>query len=392
MRITVSGVGVVSALGIGAADHLAALCSGRSGIVPSASLLATRHRLPVGELRLTNAQIGERLNIGNSQHLSRTALLGMAAVQEAIVDAGIQPEQSIGLISATSVGGMDLTEHFFTEFIRNTAAGRLRDVAMHDCAASTLAIARHCGITGYTTTISTACSSAANAIMAGARLIRHGVVDRVVVGGTDALSAFTLNGFMSLMILDQHPCRPFDATRAGLNLGEGAGYLVLQREEELTKDPYCYLTGYANRNDAFHQTASSQEGEGAFLAMADALRMGGISPDAVSYINVHGTGTPNNDLSEGRALCRLFGADVPPFSSTKGYTGHTLAAAGGIEAVFSALAIRNGMIFPNINFTQPIEELGLIPECILRNDKKITSVVTNSFGFGGNCASLLFTK
>ena len=223
-------------------------------------------------------------------------------------------------------------------------------------------------------------------------MLRHGVVDRVVVGGTDALSRFTLGGFKSLQILDDRPCRPFDATRAGLNLGEGAGYLVLQRDDTLSREPYGYLAGWANANDAFHQTASSENGEGAWRAMSGALERAGVAPGEVDYINVHGTGTPNNDLTEGRALRRLFGDRVPPFSSTKGFTGHTLAAAGGIEAVFSVVALHRGAIWPNPNFATPIEELGLRPECRLREGEALGYVLSNSFGFGGNCASLLFSK
>jgi 3-oxoacyl-[acyl-carrier-protein] synthase-1 len=286
---------------------------------------------------------------------------------------------------------MDLTEHFFESFMEDDTTGRLRDVRMHDCAASTEAIARHCGINGYRTTISTACSSAANAVIAGAKLLKHNIVDYVVVGGSDALSAFTLNGFKSLMILDQKPCRPFDATRAGLNLGEGAGYIVLQREQDVDSY-YCRLGGCSNRNDAHHQTASSSEGNGAFLAMSEALQMAGLAPEQVSYINAHGTGTGNNDASESAAFVRLFGDKMPPFSSTKGFTGHTLAAAGGVEAVFSVLAIKLGCRFPNLNFTTPIPEYGLIPVSTFEEGVEVDSVMTNSFGFGGNCSSLLFTR
>lgn len=391
MQIVVSGVGVVSALGVGVEAHLEAIRAGRSGISKEPSVLRTTHRLPVGELRLTNDALKERLGLPADQTVSRTALLGALAVREALADAGLQPHGRVGLVSATSVGGMDLTEHFFAPFMADDRSGRLRAVKMHDCAASTEWIAAQCGITGYRTTISTACSSAANALMTGARLIRHGVVDCCVVGGTDALSAFTLNGFKSLMILDSEPCRPFDEGRAGLNLGEGAGYLVLQRAEEV-ENPYCTLAGYANRNDAHHQTASSEQGNGAFLAMQEALQVAGVEPDAVSYVNVHGTGTANNDRSEGVAMRRLFGDRVPPFSSTKGFTGHTLAAAGGVEAVFSALMMRHGMIFPNLHFTTPIAELGLTPVQELREGVDLRCVVSNSFGFGGNCSSVVFTK
>lgn len=390
MKIAVSGIGVVSALGAGVGSNIEALQRSRSGIVDSPRLLATHLHVPVGEVPFSDDELAAMLGVG--AHVSRTALLGMLAAREALDMAGPAEGLRIGLVSATSVGGMDRTEDFYRAYLSDPAGGRLRDAAMHDCAASTRAIARYCGIDGFTTTVSTACSSAANAIMLGATLLRHGVVDRAVVGGTDALSRFTLGGFKSLQILDERPCRPFDAMRAGLNLGEGAGYLVLQREDTLRQAPCGYLTGWANANDAFHQTASSEHGEGAWRAMSGALERAGVAPDEVDYVNVHGTGTPNNDLTEGRALRRLFGDRVPPFSSTKGFTGHALAAAGGIEAVFSVAALRSGTIWPSLNFARPIDELGLRPECRVRTGMALRCVLSNSFGFGGNCASLLFSK
>ncbi len=391
MGIVVTGVGIVSALGIGVEQNLAAIREGRTGISSSPSILKTSHNIPVGELLLTNDELHNAANIPASEHLSRTALLGILAVREALANSAVDRSKRVGLVSSTSVGGMDLTEHFFEMFIDNENAGRLRDVRMHDCAASTEAIVKHCGINGYSTTISTACSSAANAVITGAKLLQHNIVDSVVVGGTDALSAFTINGFKSLMILDDKPCRPFDQTRAGLNLGEGAGYIVLQREEDV-ESYYCHLAGYANRNDAHHQTASSQEGNGAYLAMSAALEMAGLPLNSVDYINAHGTGTGNNDASESKAFIRLFGEAIPPFSSTKAFTGHTLAAAGGIEAVLSVLAISEGVIYPNLNYKEPIEEYGLIPISTFADHQEINAVLSNSFGFGGNCSSLLFTR
>lgn len=391
MGIVVTGVGIVSALGVGVEENFASLRKGTSGISASPSILKTTNNLPVGELRLTNEELHDRLGISRKEHLSRTALLGILAVREALANAGVDFSKRVGLVSSTSVGGMDLTEHFFEEYLEDSSKGRLRDVKMHDCAASTEAIVRHCGINGYSTTISTACSSAANAVIAGVKLLKHNIVDYVVVGGSDALSAFTLNGFKSLMILDERFCRPFDATRAGLNLGEGAGYLVLQREEEASSY-YCHLAGCANRNDAHHQTASSAEGNGAYLAMRDALEMANVAPESITYINAHGTGTGNNDASESAAFVRLFGDKVPPFSSTKGFTGHTLAAAGGVEAVFSVLAIKHGCRYANLNFTTPIAEYGLTPICVLEEGVEVDCVLSNSFGFGGNCSSLLFRR
>ena len=351
MSIAVCGIGIVSAIGIGAGETLESLRTGRSGI-GKPTLLGSAVDVPVGEVKRDNAALGEMLGIPEREHPSRTALLGMAAAAQAVADAAIP------------------------------------DVAGHDCADSTQRIARHCGIGGYTATVSTACSSAANAIVTGALLLGSGMADYVVAGGTDALCRFTLNGFNSLSVLDREPCRPFDATRAGLNLGEGAGYLVLTHERPGMRT-YCRLAGYANANDAHHQTASSQTGEGAYRAMAGALAQSGLR--RVDYINVHGTATPNNDLTEGTALRRLFGGQVPPFSSTKGYTGHALAAAGGIEAVLAVLAITHGLRYGNPGFAEPIPELGLHPVARTQ-EADVRSVLSNSFGFGGNCCSLIFAK
>lgn len=387
MRIAVTGIGIVSAVGSGVAQTLASLRAGRSGIVAEPSHFATRHRLPVGQVAQTDAELCEALGVVGLR--SRTALLGMMAAAEALTDAGGR-RRNTALVSATSVGGMDLTERFFEEFSFDDRRGRLRMAAHHDCADSTFAIARYCGVDGFVTTFSTACSSAANALMTGARLLRHGMADRVIAGGCDALCRFTINGFRSLQILDSSPCRPFDASREGLNLGEGAAYLVLERVEDAACTPYCLLVGYANANDAYHQTASSPDGEGDYLAMRGALEAAGCRPEEVDYVNVHGTGTPNNDLAEGIAMRRLFGKRMPLFSSTKGFTGHTLAAAGAVEAVFSALMLRHGEIYPNLRFMQPDPQTNLHP--VTRYERVPLSIIlSNSFGFGGNCASLLFT-
>ena len=303
MSIAVCGIGIVSAIGIGAGETLGNLRTGRSGI-GKPTLLGSAVDVPVGEVKRDNAALGELLGIPEREHPSRTALLGMAAAAQAVADAAIPAGARVALVSGTSVGGMDLTENFYRDFRTDKAKGRLRDVAGHDCADSTQRIARYCGIGGYTATVSTACSSAANAIVTGALLLGSGMADYVVAGGTDALCRFTLNGFNSLSVLDREPCRPFDATRAGLNLGEGAGYLVLTHERPGMRT-YCRLAGYANANDAYHQTASSQTGEGAYRAMAGALAQSGLR--CVDYINVHGTATPNNDLTEARGR-RTFGA------------------------------------------------------------------------------------
>lgn len=397
MKICITGIGCVSGIGLNVGEHLCSFRDGRDGLGP-VTLFPTQHEVPVSEVKQTNEAFKQRLGIPLSCELSRTALLGMIAAREAFSDAGLDEVTTdkplrIGLISSTSTGGMDLTESFYPSFREDSERnGRLRYVISHDAGDSTERIASFLGITGFRTTISTACSSAANAIMMGARMIRQGMLDVVIAGGTDALCKFTLNGFSSLMILDKRPCRPFDESRAGLNLGEGAGYLVLQSEATLAKTPYCLLSGYANANDAFHQTASSSEGQGAFLAMKGALDKAGLKAEEVDYINAHGTGTPNNDASESQAICRLFVDKIPSFSSTKVFTGHALGAAGGLEAVFSVLSLHKGILYPNLNFSSPIEETGLIPVTRYQEGIPLHFVLSNSFGFGGNNASLLFQQ
>ena len=412
MKIYVTGLGIVSGIGIGVSENIEALRQGKHGI-GKVTLFPTALDVPVSEVKHNNKELKQLLGISPQRTVSRTALLGMVAAKEALEDAGLnqrtsryaqQPSQHIqqppqqdsqqtqqdsqplriGFISATSVGGIDLSEHFYESFKENPKRGRLREVISHDCGASTELIASYLGINDFITTISTACSSAANAIMLGARMIKHGLLDAVVVGGTDALCRFTLNGFNSLMILDKAHCRPFD-------LGEGAGYLVLQPESSLRRTPYCELSGYANTNEAYHQTGSSPEGDGAFLSMSEAIASSGISPEEIDYINVHGTGTPGNDASEGMALRRIFGEHVPPFSSVKAFIGHTLGASEGIEAVYSVLSLYKGMIYPNLNFTDAMPETGLIPETTFREGIPVRHVLSNSFGFGGNDSSLLFS-
>lgn len=393
--VHIIGTGVISAIGNTGADNFQSLQQGRSGI-GRITLFDTTHReaLPVGEVKLTNTILAYRTKAKKTW--SRTALLGLHAAQEAIGHSGVRDLKSlrVGLISATTVGGMDRTENFFPAFLQDIMKGRLRDVADHACGRSTERIADALGIRGFVTTINTACSSSVNAIQYGARLIAANQLDVVVAGGTDALTRFTLNGFNSLMILDPAPCRPFDAGRKGLNLGEGAGFVVLASTslcaaEQLT--PLATVTGFANTNDAFHQTASSPEGRGSFAAMENALAMAKLTTTDIDYINLHGTGTLNNDLSEGTAVKRLFGSALPPLSSTKAYTGHTLGASGGIEAVFSVMALREQCVFPNLRFEVPMPELGMVPQQTFER-RAVRNVMSNSFGFGGNCSSIVLSN
>lgn len=389
MSIKICGIGVVSSLGMGCDRNLQSLVNERCGI-DRITQIDTSVDVPVGEVKKSNDELKEILGLSNRITVSRTALIGALAAKEAVEKARIPLNKRIGLVSSTTVGGMGLSEEFYKDFQLNPKQGRLRNIAGHDCATSTEFIADCCGINGFRTTISTACSSAANAVIMGAEMLDCNMLDYVVVGGVDALCRFTLNGFNSLMILDKGLCRPFDRDRNGLNLGEGAGYLVMTKDEMCT-DSYCFLKGYANANDAFHQTASSDSGEGAYLAMSEAMVMSGFKPEDIDYINLHGTGTGNNDLSELAALKRLFGEEIPACSSTKSFTGHTLAAAGGIEAVYSVMSIVNGVRYANLRFGNQIEG-GVTPVTNTETDVEVRNVLSNSFGFGGNCSALIFSK
>lgn len=388
-----TGIGIISAIGRNVPETLESLRNGKSGVGPI-RILETIHRghLPAAEIPLENDSLAELAGIESRVKQARTTLIGVVAALEAARMAGLTGgplHYRTGVVSASTVGGMDQTERYYRHYHKGPPYNHF--ILTHDCGDSTERIADRLGITDLVTTISTACSSSANAIMTAARLIRHGILDTVVAGGTDALSMFTLNGFNTLMILDKQPCRPFDRNRMGLNLGEGAAYLVLESEEAARgKDILASLAGYANANDAYHQTASSPEGTGPFLSMSGALAMSGAEPGDIGYINAHGTGTDNNDLTEGIAIERIFGDAVPPVSSTKPLTGHTLGAAGAVEAVFSVLALRHQLIFPNLNFREKMEELHFEPLTELRQVKGMNFVMSNSFGFGGNDSTLIF--
>ena len=388
-------MGIVSAIGDSVEENLQALLTSKSGLGISKHI-QTHHKnaIKIGEVGFTNTEIATQLQLSEDNNFTRTSLLGCLAAKEAIQNAGIKSisEYKTGLISATTVGGMDMTEKYWKQFASNPESQKY--ISSHHAGDSTEKIAASLGITDYVTTISTACSSAANAIMLGARLVKAGKLDRVVVGGTDALSKFTINGFKSLMILSETNCTPFDANRSGLNLGEAAAYLVLESDEVVAaqnKSVLAYVSGYGNANDAFHQTASSKTGEGAYLAMKKALEVAGLKSSEIDYVNAHGTATQNNDLSESIALQRIFKEKIPSFSSTKAFTGHTLAAAGAVEAVFSILALQKNSMFANLGFKTAMPETGLVPVTQLQK-KELKHVLSNSFGFGGNCSTLLFSK
>lgn len=391
MRIAITGIGIVSAIGCNCAETLQSLLEQRSGIGPMRYLHSVHTGYPVGEVKLSNDELRQRLGLGN-ETLPRTSLLGIMAAREAIA---MSQAPCDTFISGTTVGGMDLTEQNWDNYKQGKA---LDNIPLHEAGASTRAIMRHLHsplgeLEGSCYTPSTACSSALNAIMLGCDMLRTGKTKRAIVGGAESLSLFHFNGFRTLMIMDQQPCRPFDANRNGLNLGEGAGYLVIENEADAIARGakiLGYIGGYANACDAFHQTASSPEGEGAYLAMKNALLMSGLQPSEIDYVNAHGTATPNNDASESASLGRLWSHDqMPAISSTKAFTGHTTSASGGIEAAICVLAMNHSFIPANLHWTQPAE--GLITPVTQTLHRPVHHVLCNAFGFGGNDSSLLLS-
>ena len=391
-NIVITGEGIISAIGCDKASVLKSLMEGTSGIGEMKHLHSSHHELPVGEVDLSNDEMRRMLDISPSQLISRSSLMGLLAIRQALTDAGIQDKASrMMLVSGMTVGGMDLTEEHFKSF--ETSDEHLGCLRMHDCGSNTKLIAELTGCFDDCTTLSTACSSAANALILGANLIKSGQADVVVAGGTEALTRFHLNGFHTLMILDQERCRPFDDQRAGLNLGEGAAFVVLESEEHARQrgaDIHAWLSGYGNACDAFHQTASSENGEGAYLAMKEALEMAGLEPSQIDYVNAHGTGTPNNDLSESAALKRIFSGQMPKVSSTKSFTGHTTSASGSIETVICLLAMQHHFVPANLGWQHQMAE-GITPT-MGETGCQLQHVLCNSFGFGGNDTSLVFSR
>ncbi len=409
MDIQVTGYGIICAIGNDAKAVLKSLKEGRTGIAPMRYLQSSHKELPVGEVKLSDDEMKRTLGQDEKAIISRTVLMGAIAIRQALEHANLDLKgKRVVVINGTTVGGMDITERYLKQVEENDALLPL--IEKHDCGSSTREMADLAGLpNAEVCTISTACSSAINAIILGSEMLKRDEADIVIAGGTEALSLFHLNGFNSLMILDKAQCRPFDKSRAGLNLGEGAAFVVLQKEDSLTNEqtPIAFIRGYANRCDAFHQTASSENGEGAYLAMSEALEMAGLKPEDIQYINAHGTGTPNNDASESAAIRRVFGEKIPPVSSTKGFTGHTTSASGAIETVICILALQNHFLPANLGWKEkdetcitPIgnEELRMkseVPRLQSRLGAKASiefaaaSFLCNSFGFGGNDSALI---
>ncbi len=395
-RVFVTGIGIISGIGNNVEETLISLKHKKAGI-EDIQYLDTIHKgtIPVSEVKLSENELIEMSGLDKDEPFTRSTLIGIVAAAEAVKSAQITniKEKRTGLISGITVGGMDKSELYYRDLLETT--NHIKYIETHDCGDSTERIADYIGVKDFVSTTSTACSSAANSMILGSRMIKNGMLDRVIAGGIESLTKYHLNGFNTLMILDREPCKPFDENRRGLNLGEGAAFLVLESEElvkESGKKVLAELTGYGNSCEAFHQTASTPEGKGAYSAMKEAMDRSGLKIEQIDYINAHGTGTDNNDLSEGRAIEKLFGINPPKVSSTKSYTGHTTSAAGGVEAVISILSIQNNMIFPNLNFKDQMKDLNFKPVTELLENVKVDHVLSNSFGFGGNNSALIFSK
>lgn len=393
--IAITGEGIVCAIGLDKSSVLSSLRHHISGIGTMRYLNSIHTDLPVGEVKMSTAEMRKRLKI-TSPYIGRTPLMAIMAIQQALAEAGLTREYirdnnlKVMLISGTTVGGMDITEQHFLNIINNGKDAECLNY--HECGDSTKVVADYFKLFSDYTTISTACSSSANSLITGARLLQQDMADIVVAGGSEALSKFHFDGFNSLMILDHQTCRPFDATHNGLNLGEGAAFVVMENAHTARmrkKTPHAYLTGYGNACDAFHQTSTSKDGLGAFLAMQEALKEAGLTTNDIHYINAHGTGTPNNDQTESAAIRHLFQTHIPPVSSTKSFTGHTTSASGSIEAVISIMALNNQFIPSNPGFKKK-DKLCITPSAG-KDNATLSNVMCNAFGFGGNDSSLIFS-
>lgn len=402
-RVVVTGAGTINALGGGWRTFLAGLIEGRSGI-GSVTLFDTsgyrcqiaaevpRTALPLSPCTLRHRQ--------TSRRLSRSDLLAFHAATEAVREAGLEiPELSgAGLVLGGTVGGMLHAEDVVFRHLTEPALRfRPRDILRFPVWATAQMLADELQLRGPQLTVSTACTSGATALALAANMIRTGRCPIVLAGGSDSLCRTTFTGFNALQALDPEPCRPFDRDRRGLTLGEAAAVLVLEDADHARARgaaPWANLVGYGLTTDAHHMTAPRPDGAAAIAAFRTALASSGTPPDAVDYINAHGTGTPANDPVETRVIKAVLGARAyrVPVSSTKSMVGHCLGAAGAIEALTSILALRHDLVPPTLRLEQsdPQCDLDYVPGESRR--RSLGTVVSNSYGFGGTNSTLVFAR
>ena len=381
-----------SCIGRGTAQTLAALLAERSGLAPC-RFETVRLDTHVGEVPDVDAQRLPPEFLRYECRNNRLAEIGLEqdgfaeAVEEAARRVG---RARLGVFLGTSTAGILQTELAYRA--RDPVTGALPEAFDYAATHNTFSVAdyvrRRLRLEGPAVVVSCACASSAKVFAAAQRMIEAGLIDAALVGGVDSLCLTTLYGFHSLQLCAAGPCRPFDVARDGISIGEAAAFALLERPSNRTASDDVLLLGVGESNDAYHMSAPHPEGRGARLAMEAALLDAGLEPGAIDYINLHGTGTPSNDRSESQAVTSVFGASTP-CSSTKGATGHALGAAGGLEAVISALALQHSLMPGGVN-TGHVDET-LTAHYIRHNrSAALTRVLTNSFGFGGtNCSVIL---
>ena len=387
-RLPISAHTATTALGAGVAPLLAALRDERSGLAP-VRFMGTLLPTWTGEVEGVDAVALPEASLAFDCRNNRLAWLGLrqdgfiTSVEQAKARWG---SHRVAVLLGTSTSGLLQTELAYRE---RDASGALPAGFDYERTQNTQSlgafVAQALGLHGPAWVVSTACSSSAKVFGSAARLIEAGLVDAAVVGGVDSLCLSTLYGFNSLELLSAQICRPWDAARDGLSIGEAAAFALVERTSEA---PQGWLLGVGESNDGHHMSTPHPEGAGAIAAMRAALTDAALKPADIGYINLHGTATPSNDAAEDHAVGSVFGS-ATPCSSTKGATGHTLGAAGAVEAVIALLALRHGLLPAGLNMTQPDPALTLD---YLRSNRHapLRAVLSNSFGFGGSNASLVF--
>ena len=388
----VAGYTLTTALGAGRAATLDALRNGRSGLRHERFETATLDTWIGAVPGLDDVRLPAALAAFDCRN-NRLAWLGLQ--QDGFADRVAAARarfgaHRVGVFLGTSTSGMLTSEQAYRQ--RDPATGALPagyDYATTHSTGSLAAFVRAAlGLKGPSFVVSTACSSSAKVFGNAARMIALGLIDAAVVGGVDSLCLTILHGFHSLELLSPDVCRPYDATRRGLSLGEAAAFALLERDADA---PHAWLRGVGESSDGHHMSAPHPEGAGAAAAMRDALAQAGLAPADVGYLNLHGTATPSNDAAESRGVASVFGAHGVPCSSTKGATGHTLGAAGGVEAAIAMLALEHGVLPGGLHRVQP--DAGLAVAYLdAPREAALQVVASNSFGFGGSNACLVFGK
>ncbi|MES9928133.1 MAG: beta-ketoacyl-[acyl-carrier-protein] synthase family protein [Candidatus Thiodiazotropha sp. 6PDIVS] len=386
--LTISHYTLTNALGCGREASYEALAAGNSGLRPcdldNVDLSTWIGRVP-GLEDMSLDGLSTEFDCRNNR-LAQLGLLQddfLGAITKAIAHYGAD---RIGLFMGTSTSGIAATEDAYRQRNNECLPTDYNPKSTHNIASSSFFVRQYLGLNGPSITISTACSSSAKVFAAANRYISAGVCDAAIVGGVDSLCLTTLYGFNALELVSSEPCRPWGAQRKGINIGEAAGFALLEKPTEAQSGPM--LLGYGESSDAYHMSTPHPEGDGALYAMQQALQRAGLKAEDIDYINLHGTATRSNDASEDSAVCRLFGNQTP-CSSTKGFTGHTLGAAGITEAIFTLLCLEKGLLPQSLKTEQKDEALEA-NILLNRAEAPLRYVLSNSFGFGGNNCSLIF--